>query len=313
MRCEEGQSTFGQSGLKVNRRDEIDRDGSNETALFRPASAGLRRGKPRRRNGETATRAWAKWWAGLALVLAVTSLEGNEPAIVWQTASPNGRYALAADFTGETARLSVVSLVSGQTVLELTPPIAVPGKALADVPGSLVVARSWDENEGLVGLTGSDHPGYFWLDLVNGKVIDRTAVFSRALGKQQVALVDAHFINKDALYVTSKRSGKSWDLYFRITGPNEVRYERREPTPDERAPLGESILLARKIERLYQALRGTLNENDRLALTAEQQSWLAEREILSEPEERLPFERDRYTELNHRLTTRLAELAEKAD
>jgi hypothetical protein len=301
MRCEEDQATFGQSGLEVNRWDGIGRVGSNKTA--------------RRRNGETATRAWAKWSAGLALVLAGIGADGNEPAIVWQTASPNGRYALAADLTGETTRLYVVSLVSGQKVLELTPPIAVPGKAVADVAGSLVVAWSWDENEGLVGLTGSDHPGYFWLDLVNGKVIDRTAVFSRALGKQQAALLDAHFINKDALYVTLKSavSGKSWDLYFRITGPNEVRYERREPTPDERAPLGESILLARKIERLYQALRGTLNENDRLALTAEQQSWLAEREVLSEPEERLPFERDRYTELNHRLTTRLAELAEKAD
>jgi len=294
---------FGQSGPKVNRCDEIGRD------------LGLMGPMRRMRNMGRARRVGWRWWAGLMLATSVMSAVADEPAIVWQTASPNGRYALAADLTGETARLCVVSLVSGQKVLELTPPIAVPGKAVADVAGSLVVAWSWDENEALVGLTGSDHPGYFWLDLVNGKVTDRTAVFSRALGKQQAALVDAHFINKDALYVTSKSaaSGKSWDLYFRITGPSEVRYERREPTPDERAPLGESILLARKIERLYQALRGTLNETDRLALTAEQQSWLAEREVLSEPEERLPFERDRYTELNHRLTTRLAELTEKAD
>ena len=252
------------------------------------------------------------------LVTGAISAVADEPAIVWQTASPNGRYAMGADLTGETPRLCVVSLVSRQKVLELTPPIAAPAKAKAvgDVAGSFVVAWSWDENEGLVGVTSSDHPSYFWLDLVNGKVIDRTTVFSRTLGKgQETTLVDAHFISKDALYLTLKRaaSGKSWDLYFRITGPNAVRYERREPTPDARAPLGESILLARKIERLYQALRGTLNETDRLALTAEQQSSLAEREVLTEPEERLPFERDRYTELNHRLTTRLAELGEKAD
>ena len=245
------------------------------------------------------------------------SAVADEPAIVWQTASPNGRYAMGMDLTGEAPRLCVVSLVSRQKVLELTPPIAVPAKAKAvgDVAGSFVVAWSWDENEGLVGVTSSDHPSYFWLDLVNGKVIDRTTVFTRALGKGQATLVDAHFISKDALYLTLKSaaSGMSWDLFFRITGPNEVRYERREPTPDARAPLGESILLARKIERLYQALRGTLNETDRLVLTAEQQSWLAEREVLTEPEERLPFERDRYTELNNRLTARLAELGEKAD
>jgi hypothetical protein len=250
------------------------------------------------------------------LVTGVSAV-ADEPAIVWQTASPNGRYVMGMDLTGEAPRLCVISLVSRQKVLQLTPPIAVPAKAKAvsDVAGSFVVAWSWDENEGLVGVTSSDHSSYFWLDLVNGKVIDRTTVFTRALGKGQATLVDAHFISNGALYLTLKSaaSGKSWDLYFRITGPNEVRYERREPTPDARAPLGESILLARKIERLYQALRGTLNETDRLALTAEQQSWLAEREVLTEPEERLPFERDRYTELNNRLTARLAELGEKAD
>jgi hypothetical protein len=257
-----------------------------------------------------------RWWAGVVLMIGAMNAVGGEPAVLWQTASPNGRYALAVDFE-EPARLCVVSLLSRQKVLELTPPITVPDKTrtVSEIGKEFVVAWSWDENQGLVGLTGSDHPGYFWLDLVNGKVINRTAVFGRTLGKQQSTLVDAHFISKDALYVTSKAaaSGKNWDLYFRITGRNEVRYERREPTPDDQAPLGESLLLARKIERLYQALRGILNETDRLALTAEQQSWLAEREVLAEPEERLPLERDRYTELNNRLTTRLAELGEKAD
>jgi hypothetical protein len=57
----------------------------------------------------------------------------------------------------------------------------------------------------------------------------------------------------------------------------------------------------RQVERLYQTLRGVLNENDRQLLTMQQQSWLGGLESLDNYGDRIAYAQMRIAELRQRL------------
>jgi hypothetical protein len=55
------------------------------------------------------------------------------------------------------------------------------------------------------------------------------------------------------------------------------------------------------VERLYQTLRGVLNEDDRQLLTMQQQSWLGGLEALGNYGDRVAYAQMRIAELRQRL------------
>jgi hypothetical protein len=96
------------------------------------------------------------------------------------------------------------------------------------------------------------------------------------------------------------------DLYFQVNaGGNSLAFERSEPYPNPNQPLGASILAGRQVERLYQTLRGVLDEPNRRILTMEQQSWLGAREYLGNYEDRVVFSQTRIAELKQKLQQEL--------
>jgi hypothetical protein len=84
-------------------------------------------------------------------------------------------------------------------------------------------------------------------------------------------------------------------------GGNALVFERSEPYPNASQPLGASILAGRQVERLYQTLRGVLNEDDRQLLTMQQQSWLGGLESLDNYGDRIGYAQMRIAELRQRL------------
>jgi hypothetical protein len=125
------------------------------------------------------------------------------------------------------------------------------------------------------------------------------------------SIVDAHFISSHECYLTVNYDSGSGpqrrvDLYFQInTGANSLAFDRSEPYPNSDQPIGASILTGRQVERLYQTLRGVLNEPDRQLLTMQQQSWLGGRELLDNYEDRVAFSQARITELRQKLKEEL--------
>ena len=116
--------------------------------------------------------------------------------------------------------------------------------------------------------------------------------------------VDVHFISARECYVTvnidfsSGSDARRVDLYFQVNASgNSLVFERSEPYPNPNQPLGASILASRQVERLYQTLRGVLDEDDRQLLTMQQQSWLGGRELLDNREDRVAFVQTRVAEL----------------
>jgi len=68
------------------------------------------------------------------------------------------------------------------------------------------------------------------------------------------------------------------DIYFQVDADgNSPVFERSKPYTDPNRPLGASILASRQVERLYQTLRGLLDEDSRQLLTMQRQSWLGGR------------------------------------
>ena len=125
-----------------------------------------------------------------------------------------------------------------------------------------------------------------------------------------LSAIDTHFISSHECYVTvnidSGSDTRRVDLYFQINaGGNSLVFERSEPYPNSNQPLGASILAGRQAERLYQTLRGLLDEDDRQLLTLQQQSWLGGFEALANYEDRIAFARMRITELRQRLKDEL--------
>jgi hypothetical protein len=123
-----------------------------------------------------------------------------------------------------------------------------------------------------------------------------------------LSIVDAHFISSHECFVTvnidsgSGSDARRVDLYFQVnTADNSLLFERSEPYPNPNQPLGASILAGRQVERLYQTLRGVLDEDDRKLLTMQQQSWLGGRELLDNYEDRIAFAQVRIAELRQTL------------
>ena len=125
-----------------------------------------------------------------------------------------------------------------------------------------------------------------------------------------LSIIDAHFISSHECYVTenidsgSGSDARRVDLYFQVdAGGNSLVFERSEPYPNPNQPLGASILTGRQVERLYQTLRGVLNEDDRQLLTMQQQSWLgvSRPEWFDNYEDRVAFDQMRIAELRQKL------------
>jgi hypothetical protein len=123
-----------------------------------------------------------------------------------------------------------------------------------------------------------------------------------------LTIIDAHFISAHECYVTvninfgSGSAARRVDLYFQLNaGDNSLVFERSDPYPNPNQPLGASILAIRQVERLYQTLRGVLDEGDRQLLTMQQQSWLGGHELLANYEDRIAFAQIRIAELRQTL------------
>ena len=123
-----------------------------------------------------------------------------------------------------------------------------------------------------------------------------------------LSIIDAHFISSRKCYVTVNidfgpgSDARRIDLYFQVNASaNSLVFERSEPYPNPNQPLGASILASRQVERLYQTLRGVLNEDDRQLLTMQQQSWLGGRELLDNYGDRFAFAQLRIAELRQEL------------
>jgi hypothetical protein len=123
-----------------------------------------------------------------------------------------------------------------------------------------------------------------------------------------LSIIDAHFISSRECYLTvnidsgSGSDARRVDLYFQVNATgNSLIFKRSEPYPNPNQPLGASILTSRQVERLYQTLRGLLDDGGRQLLTMQQQSWLGGREFLVNYEDRVAFAQSRIAELRQTL------------
>ena len=264
----------------------------------------------------------------------------NEIVILWSTVSPSGTYALAhpkaiptsndsdrAAANGKSAAgLSIVNLQTKQPVLDFS------GFKTTDfAPWDQVDASSthsfcaWAPQEDhLLVVTALDPSACLQVDLPDGHVSNVGSALVEAATRitkgrttnktsnsdrpAHLSLIDAHFISSRECYVTvnidfsSGSDARRVDLYFQInTSGNSLVFERSEPYPNPNQPLGASILASRQVERLYQTLRGLLDEDDRKLLTMQQQSWLGGRELLDNYEDRVAFAQVRIAELRQTL------------
>jgi hypothetical protein len=264
----------------------------------------------------------------------------NDTVILWSTVSPSGTYALghpkmisassdsdkgAASGKPRT-ELSMVNLQTNEPVLDLS------GFGVTDfAPLDPLDASSthwfcaWAPQEDhLLVVNALDPLACLQVDLPEGHVFNvgstlvaaatrvangpTTRKPSYSARSPHFSIVDAHFISAHECYVTvnidsgSRSDARRVDLYFQIkAGANSLVFERSDPYPDHNQPLGASILVSRQVERLYQTLRGVLNEADRQLLTMQQQSWLGERELLDNYEDRGTYAQTRIAELRQKL------------
>jgi hypothetical protein len=264
----------------------------------------------------------------------------NETVILWSTVSPSGTYAFAHPKTTSTSSDSDKGAANGKPATELAivnlqtkePILDFSGFGATDfAPLDPLDASSthwfcaWAPQEDhLLVVNALDPLACLQVDLPDGHVsnVGSTLVAaatrvangpttrkpSYSARSSHLSVIDAHFISGHECYVTvnidsgSGSDARRVDLYFQINaGGNSLAFERSEPYPNPNQPLGASILASRQVERLYQTLRGVLNEGDRQLLTMQQQSWLGERELLDDYGDRVAFAQTRLAELRQRL------------
>jgi hypothetical protein len=266
----------------------------------------------------------------------------NDAVILWSTVSPSGTYALARPKTDSTSsgsdraaannkpatELSIVNIQTKQPVLDFSG-----FKATDFAPFDPVDASSthsfcaWAPQEDhLLVVNALDPLACLQVDLPDGRVskVGSTLVAaatriasgpttrktSNSAQPAHLSIIDAHFISSRECYVTANMDSGSGsdarrvDLYFQVNaGGNSLVFERSEPYPNPNQPLGASILTSRQVERVYQTLRGVLNEEDRRLLTMQQQSWLgvSRPEWFVNYEDRVAFDQMRLAELRQKL------------
>jgi hypothetical protein len=262
----------------------------------------------------------------------------NETVILWSTVSPSGTYALAHPKTISSSSDSDKGAANGRPPTELSivnlqtkaPILDLSGFGETDFaqldPLDTSSTRwfcAWAPQEDHVLLVNAlDPSACLQVDLPDGHVSNvgstLVATATRLASKPttrkpgysapspHLTITDAHFISAHECYVTvnidSGSDARRVDLYFQITaGGNSLVFERSEPYPNPNQPLGASILASRQVERLYQALRGVLDEGDRQLLTMQQQSWLGGSELLANYEDRVAFAQIRIAELRQTL------------
>ena len=264
----------------------------------------------------------------------------NETVILWSTVSPSGTYALAGTKTiskssdrdraganGEPGtELSIVNLQTKEPVLDFSGFKATDFAPLDPVDASSThsfCAWASQEDRFLV-VNALDPLACLQVDLPDGQVSNVGSTLVAAATRiangstarnpgysarsPHLSIVDAHFISSHECFVTvnidsgSGSDARRVDLYFQVnTADNSLLFERSEPYPNPNQPLGASILAGRQVERLYQTLRGVLDEDDRKLLTMQQQSWLGGRELLDNYEDRIAFAQVRIAELRQTL------------
>lgn len=260
----------------------------------------------------------------------------NETVILWSTVSPSGTYGLACPKTSSTANGGDRAAANGKPATELLivnihteqPVLDFSGfKATDFAPMDPVDASStrsfcaWTPREDhLLVVNALDPSACLQVDLPGGQVsnvgpavveaanrITKAPATSRTSDPAQaphLSIIDAHFISSRECYLTvnidfgSGAVARRVDLYFQVhAGGNSLVFERSEPYPNPDQPLGASILASRQVERLYQTLRGVLDEDGRQLLTMQQQSWLGGRELLDNYEDRVAWAQSRIAEL----------------
>jgi hypothetical protein len=271
----------------------------------------------------------------------LAEVPANETVILWSTVSPSGTYALAQTKMMSTSsdgnkgaangkpatELSIVNLQTKEPVLDFS---GFGATDFAPLDALDTSSTHWfcawaPQEDHLLVVNALDPVACLQVDLPEGHVsnvgstlvANATRVANRPRTRQpnysaqspHLSIVDAHFISAHECYVTvnidsgSGSNARRVDLYFQIkAGDNSLVFERSEPYPSPNQPLGASILAGRQVERLYQTLRGVLNEDDRKLLTMQQQSWLGGRELLDNYEDRVAFAQIRIAELRRRLT-----------
>jgi hypothetical protein len=262
----------------------------------------------------------------------------NETVILWSTVSPSGTYALAhpklistssdsdkGAANGKPAtELSIVNLQTKEPILDLSGFGATDFAPLDPLDTSSTHGFcAWAPQEDhLLLVNALDPSACLQVDLPDGHVSNvgstLVAAATRVANKPttrkssdsarspHLSIIDAHFISAHECYITvnvdSGSDARRVDLYFQINaGDNSLVFERSEPYPNPNQPLGASILASRQVERLYQTLRGVLDEGDRQLLTMQQQSWLGGSELLANYEDRVAFAQIRIAELRQTL------------
>jgi hypothetical protein len=264
----------------------------------------------------------------------------NEPVILWSTVSPSGTYALARPELDSTSTASDKAATNSQPATDLSitniqtgqPVLVFSGFKAADFavldPGDAASTHSFcawaPQEDHLLVVNALDPLACLQVDLPEGRVTNvgstlvaaATRIANRPTTRKtgnstqsvNLSIIDAHFISSHNCYVTisidsgSGADARRVDLYFQVnTGGNSLVFERSDPYPNPKQPLGASILASRQVERLYQCLRGLLNQQDRQLLTMQQQAWLADHELLDEYEDRVPFAQTRIAELRQKL------------
>jgi hypothetical protein len=274
------------------------------------------------------------------LFVCQSQLFAQQTVILWSTVSPSGTYALARLKTisassdsdkpaangKAAAELSIVNIQTKQPVLSLSGFSATDFAPLDSFDASSTHSFcAWAPQEDrLLVINGLDPPECLQVDLPDGRISDVGSTVGEAatrMGKApatnkisnsarpaHLSIIDAHFISPRKCYLSvsidfgSGSGARRMDLYFQINASGDsLVFERSEPYPNPKQPLGASILASRQVERLYQTLRGVLNEEDRQLLTMQQQSWLGGSELLDNYGDRSASAQVRIAELRQEL------------
>ena len=265
----------------------------------------------------------------------------NETVILWSTVSPSGTYVLARPKTISTSggsdqavanvkgatKLSIMNIHTEQPVLDFSGFQATDFAPVDPVDASSTRSFcAWAPQEDhLLVVNALDPSACLEVDLPGGHVSNvgpavveaanriakgrpTTKKTGNSTRSVDLSTIDAHFISSRECYVSmnidfgSGSDTRRVDLYFQVNASaNSLVFERSEPYPNPNQPLGASILASRQVERLYQTLRGVLDEDNRKLLTMQQQSWLGGRELLDNYEDQVAFAQVRIAELRQTL------------
>jgi hypothetical protein len=238
----------------------------------------------------------------LLLFLAIPfSLFAEEPKlhILWDTVSPDGRYAIGTDAPDQLSYW-VIAVATSNKAFDL------PDLQLASEPNSLNTVWSEDSRHLLILLNQhfSRHNttiAVILADTVTRKAVDLTDQISDEIKKKVTKhyggsfFMNPWFVAADRFSLVGDAGPRDYDFYFAFgKGGEKLQLAKALPTDNGTESTD------RALNRAYRKLHGLLSADEQTALVEEQRVWLAKRDAIKSEKKKEEFITERFNELQDR-------------